>query len=93
MCAICIVKEEVTGVTYMDTMTTSVGWVTLSGPRQEALAQGAYNMGHHRPHLMSNLITAFGQRGELTTAFEQGSELITAFGQIGLPMTASGWKE
>ena len=35
-----IVKEKVTGVTYMDTMTTLVGQVTLSGPRQKALAQG-----------------------------------------------------
>ena len=33
-------KNKVTEVTYMDTVTTSVGWVTLSGPRQEALAQG-----------------------------------------------------
>ena len=40
MSAGCIVKDKVTGVTYMDTMTTSVGLVTLSGPRQEALAQG-----------------------------------------------------
>ena len=38
MSASCIVKDEVTGVTCMDTVTTSVGWVTLSGPRQEALA-------------------------------------------------------
>ena len=30
----CIVKDEATGVTYMDTMTTSVGWVALSGPNQ-----------------------------------------------------------
>ena len=35
-----IVKDEVTEVTYMDTVTTSVGQVTLSGPRQEAPAQG-----------------------------------------------------
>ena len=35
-----IVKDEVTGVTYMDTVTTSVGRVTLSGPKQETLAQG-----------------------------------------------------
>ena len=35
----CIVKDEVMGVTYMDTVTTSVGWVTLSGPEQEALVQ------------------------------------------------------
>ena len=33
----CIVKDEVMGVTYIDTMTTSVGQVT---PRQEALVQG-----------------------------------------------------
>ena len=36
----CIVKDEAMGVTYMDTMTTSVGWVTLSGPKQKALTQG-----------------------------------------------------
>ena len=35
-----IVRDEVTGATYMDTMTTLVGWVTLSGPGQEASAQG-----------------------------------------------------
>ena len=32
----CIVRDEVTGVTYMDTVTTLVGQVTLSGPKQEA---------------------------------------------------------
>ena len=36
----CIVKDEVMGVTYMDTMTTLVWQVTLSGPRQEAFVQG-----------------------------------------------------
>ena len=35
-----IVKDEVMGVTYMDTVTTLVGQVTLSGSRQEALVQG-----------------------------------------------------
>ena len=30
-----IVKDEVTGVTYMDTITTSVGRVALSGPELE----------------------------------------------------------
>ena len=35
-----IVKDEVTGVTYMDTVTTSVGRVALSGPEQEVSAQG-----------------------------------------------------
>ena len=28
----CIIKDEAMGVTYMDTVTTSMGWVTLSGP-------------------------------------------------------------
>ena len=33
MSASCIVKDKATGVTYMDTMTTSVGQVALSGPK------------------------------------------------------------
>ena len=40
MSASIIVKDEVTRVTYMDTMLTSVRQVTLSGPKQEASAQG-----------------------------------------------------
>ena len=36
----CIVKDEATGVTYLDTMTTSVGSVALNGPKQEASTQG-----------------------------------------------------
>ena len=36
----CIVRDEMTGVTYMDTVTTSVGWVALSGPGQETTSQG-----------------------------------------------------
>ena len=40
MSASCIVKDKVMGVTYMDTMTTSMGRVTLSSPQQETLAQG-----------------------------------------------------
>ena len=36
----CIVKDKAIGMTYMDTMTTSVEWVALSGPKQEALTQG-----------------------------------------------------
>ena len=38
--ASCIIKDEVTEVTYMDTVTTSVGQVALSGPKEEALTQG-----------------------------------------------------
>ena len=34
MSASCIVKDKATGVTYMDTMTTSMGQVALSGPIQ-----------------------------------------------------------
>ena len=33
-----IVKDELTGVTYMDTVTTSIGRVTISGPGLEALS-------------------------------------------------------
>ena len=40
MSASCIIKDEAMGVTYMDTVTTSVGRVALSGPEQEALTQG-----------------------------------------------------
>ena len=35
-----IIRDEVMGATYMDTMTTLVGRVILSGPRQETSAQG-----------------------------------------------------
>ena len=34
MSASCIVKDETTGMTYMDTVTPSVGKVALSGPKQ-----------------------------------------------------------
>ena len=40
MCTSCIIKDEAMWVTDMDTMTTLVGWVTLSGPEQKALTQG-----------------------------------------------------
>ena len=36
----CIVKDEITGITYMDTVTTSIGRVTLSGPDPEACSTG-----------------------------------------------------
>ena len=35
-----IIRDEVTGATYLDTVTTSVGRVTLSGPESEIPAQG-----------------------------------------------------
>ena len=34
MCTSHIVKDEMTGITYMDTVTTSIGRVALSGPEQ-----------------------------------------------------------
>ena len=34
-----IVRAKVTGATYMDAMTTLVGWVALSGPKLETSAQ------------------------------------------------------
>ena len=35
-----IVKDKAMGVTYIDTVTTLVGWVAISGPKQEASAKG-----------------------------------------------------
>ena len=35
-----IIRDEATGVTYMDTVTTSVGRVALSAPDPEASSQG-----------------------------------------------------
>ena len=35
-----IIKDEVTGVTYVDTITTSIGRVALSGPDPEASFTG-----------------------------------------------------
>ena len=40
MCTSCIIRDEATGATYLDTVTTSVGRVALSGPEQETPAQG-----------------------------------------------------
>ena len=62
MSASLIVKDEVTGVTYMDTVTTSVERVALSGPETGDLSQGTYNTGHNGPHLRSNQIAAFGSK-------------------------------
>ena len=36
----CIVRDEVTGITYVDTITTSVGRVALSGPDLETSSTG-----------------------------------------------------
>ena len=36
----CIMKDEATGITYMDTITTSVGQVALRGPSQGTQATG-----------------------------------------------------
>ena len=40
VCTSCIVRDEVTGATYVDMVTTSVGRVALSGPERETPAQG-----------------------------------------------------
>ena len=40
MCTSHIVRDEMTGVTCMDTVTTSVGRMALSGPEQETSSQG-----------------------------------------------------
>ena len=36
----CIMRDEATGITYMDTITTSIGRVALSGPDLEASSTG-----------------------------------------------------
>ena len=36
----CIVRDETTGVTYMDTVTTTIGRVALSSPDSEASSLG-----------------------------------------------------
>ena len=41
MYATCIVKDEVTGVTYVDTVTTSVGRVVLRNPHMVTTLPGA----------------------------------------------------
>ena len=38
MCTSCIVQDEATGMTYMDTVTASVGQVVLGGPHPVAQA-------------------------------------------------------
>ena len=38
--ASCVIRDEVTGATYLDMVTTSVGRVTLSSPESEIPAQG-----------------------------------------------------
>ena len=40
MCTSHIVRDEVTGATYLDMVTTLVGRVALSGPECETAAQG-----------------------------------------------------
>ena len=40
MSSSCIVRDELMGVTYMDTVTTSVGRVTISSPGLEACPTG-----------------------------------------------------
>ena len=35
-----VIRDEATGATYLDTVTTSVGRVTLSGPESEIPAWG-----------------------------------------------------
>ena len=40
MSASCVIRDEATGATYLYTVTTSLGRVTLSGPESEISAQG-----------------------------------------------------
>ena len=40
VCTSHLIRDEVTGATYLDTVTTSVGRVALSGPESETETQG-----------------------------------------------------
>ena len=40
-----IIRDKATGITYMDTGTTSIGRVAFSGPDSEALLHGPYDQG------------------------------------------------
>ena len=40
MSASCIIKDKAMGVTYKDTVTTSMGQVALSGPKQGTPTKG-----------------------------------------------------
>ena len=55
-----IVKDEIMGITYMDTITTSVGRVTISGPGSGSLPHWSYNRGHNRPPINGQPKTAVG---------------------------------
>ena len=60
MCISCIVRDKVTGATYLDMVTTSVGRVALSGPEQETPAQGPMIEDVTDLILKSSKVPAFG---------------------------------
>ena len=55
-----IIRDEVTGATYLDMVTTSVGRVALSGPESETPAQGPKIEDVADLHLKDGKIPAFG---------------------------------
>ena len=59
----CIVKDDLHG--YCDHFS---GAGDPQWPWTGGLGPGAYHTGHHRPHLVSKLMTAFGWGGKLMTA-------------------------
>ena len=90
MCASCIVQDEATGMTYMDTVSTYKGWVALRGSSLVTQAPKTHHRGHHQPPLKDRLMTTFGQKDRLMTAFGQKEGLMTILGQKGRLMTAFG---
>ena len=57
----CVVKDDASGLTYVDTVTTSVGQIILSGPDLKGLLHRPYHRGHHQPGVRSQLKPATGQ--------------------------------
>ena len=35
-----VIQDDTTGLVYLDTVTTSIGWVVLSGPHPDASSAG-----------------------------------------------------
>ena len=67
------------GMTYMDTVTSSVGQVALGDPSLGIQGPGAHYWGHHQPPLKGKLMTAFGWKAKLMATFGWKDRMGTAF--------------
>ena len=67
MYATCIVQDKVTGVTYMDTVTASVGRVALGNPCMAATLPGPTmaeeDLAEGHPKMFSSLLISLNEKG------------------------------